>query len=277
MLLGLSGQAGSGKDTTADILVSRHGFVKVSLADPLKKICKEVYAFTDDQLWGPSEKRNEPDKRYLHKRAGALGSTDVRPWVTDGHVDFEGSVFRGLEHLVDQDGFLPCPPTDEYLTPRYALQRLGTEWGRDCYYNTWIDLAIRTATWLLEADDREWVTRAYSAKLGRVEVKNRGDAPCKGVVIPDVRFRNEIDAIHKAGGRVVRITRPQAGLSGAAGQHISETEQSKIPDSAFDFVITNDSSLQMLVLKTDSMMDHLNGRIRKYDEVERDTPPFKRP
>ena len=34
--MGLSGWAGSGKDTTADILVEMHGFTKISFADPLR-------------------------------------------------------------------------------------------------------------------------------------------------------------------------------------------------------------------------------------------------
>lgn len=52
---------GSGKDTVADILVMRHGFVKVSLADELKRSALRWYpAFTPEHMWGPSEKRSEP-------------------------------------------------------------------------------------------------------------------------------------------------------------------------------------------------------------------------
>src|ERR1051325_8980837 len=37
------------------------------------------------------------------------------------------------------------PRKGGFLTPRHALQSLGTEWGRDCYENLWIDLAIKDA------------------------------------------------------------------------------------------------------------------------------------
>ena len=37
-LIGLTGYAGSGKDTVADILVQNHGFVKVAFADPLREM-----------------------------------------------------------------------------------------------------------------------------------------------------------------------------------------------------------------------------------------------
>ncbi len=55
---------GVGKDTMADYLVARYGFIKVSMADPFKRIAKEVYEFSDEQLWGPSQERNREDKRY---------------------------------------------------------------------------------------------------------------------------------------------------------------------------------------------------------------------
>jgi hypothetical protein len=36
------------------------------------------------------------------------------------------------------------------LTPRHALQTLGTQWGRACYENVWVDLGIRRAKEWLE-------------------------------------------------------------------------------------------------------------------------------
>jgi hypothetical protein len=129
VIIGISGKAGVGKDTATDLLVERFGFVKVALADPLKRICKEVFAFTDEQLWGSSEKRNAPDERYLNE-----------------------------------------------LTPRLALQKLGTEWGRECYENVWIDHALRAARDIKAG----W---GYDPKQGVITVAGiRGG----GVVIPDV-------------------------------------------------------------------------------------------
>lgn len=68
MIIGIAGRAGSGKDTVADLLVRDHRFVKIAFADPLKRICKKVFDFTDEQFWGPSSARNGPDKRYLRIR-----------------------------------------------------------------------------------------------------------------------------------------------------------------------------------------------------------------
>lgn len=64
MIISISGTIGVGKDTMADYLVKEYGFVKISMADPMKRIAKEVYDFSDEQLWGKSEERSTPDERY---------------------------------------------------------------------------------------------------------------------------------------------------------------------------------------------------------------------
>lgn len=226
MILGISGLAGSGKDTSADFLVSDLGYVKVSLADPLKRIAKEVYDFTDGQLWGPSKFRNEPDKRYPRPCQACIAYAE-EPTCPE----------------CDGDGIT-------YLTPREALQRLGTEWGRYCYQDTWADHAVRTASSLLNSAD----TR-YEQKKGLYTLYNdRGEAGLeemqqgrvRGVAIPDVRFRNEINAIQRAGGIVVRVVRHGAGLEGAYAAHQSEAEMGSIPDSVFDAVVLNDGTLDEL-------------------------------
>jgi len=190
MLIGISGLAGSGKDTAADFLVRHHGFAKVSLADPMKRACAEWFGWDQERLWGPSANRNEPDPRF-----GGLSA-------------------------------------------RKALQFLGTEIGRELYKDVWIDLGIRIARHLL-LHSNCW----YDSRSGIFPTMNPGAA---GVVIPDVRYENELAAIQQAGGKVVRVKRPGAGLGGAAGIHPSEVDQAKIPDAAFDEVIFNVGTLEDL-------------------------------
>lgn len=92
-------------------------------------------------------------------------------------------------------------------TPRYMMQTLGTEWGRD-----------------LVADDI-WI-------MPVVEALRRGER----IVIDDMRFRNEFDAIAAAGGVLVKIVRP-----GAAGSsHSSDGALDGLP---FHHTITNDGDL----------------------------------
>ena len=195
MLIGITGYppAGSGKDTTADYLVLHHDFVKIGLADVMKRAVQELFLFSDEQLYGPSEKRNEPDARYLRVQQGELG------------------------HAVMKGGLVPAPEKDIFLTPRYALQQLGTEYGRNCYKDVWVDYLIRVYEKLQDG------YHYYDQKTGL-----RSFSPCgmlqgrQDVVVPDVRYDNEAAAIKKAGGTIWCLYRDSAGLTGAAAAHSSE-------------------------------------------------------
>lgn len=78
-------------------------------------------------------------------------------------------------------------------TPRYAMQTLGTEWGRNCIGEDF------------------WVGLWEHAALG---ILDEGGM----VVVDDCRFPNEAAAIREMGGRIYRL----AGRGGIAGGHESE-------------------------------------------------------
>lgn len=271
---GERGSAGAGKDAVADHLTMTHGFVKVALADPLKRACREWFDFTDDQLWGPSAKRNEPDTRWPRPE-------EVAEAVDDNSMggSITGYLMKGR-------------PAEPFLTPRLALQRLGSEFGRDCSPDVWVRYAMRTAKTLLRRDyvmnERMWM---YSSRRGlfqedwfvrggavsRTAPSGLGleDLP-KGVVISDIRFINEIKAVHGNGGKVVRVKRKLEVLPGGAATHRSEVELSDMPDSAFDHVIDNSGDLPELYLKTTRMVDIFKGKVLPYDPAMENVPPFKR-
>ena len=97
VLIGISGVAGSGKDTTANFFVSEFDFLSISFADPLKRICMEVFDWDENSLWGPSPERSKPDGRYL------------RPAGVSYPVTPRGSVWipltKGERALIDEDQF----------------------------------------------------------------------------------------------------------------------------------------------------------------------------
>ena len=232
MIIGISGLAGSGKDTAADFLVRDHGFVKVSLGDLLKRIARDVFGFSIEQLWGPSQSRNAPDERYPRPH----GFFRVNRCACCG-FNFSAKAWGSPIAFQEESRKHPC-----YLTPRFALQQLGTEWGRTCYPNTWIDYALNVAKKLNDEGGYN-----YDKIHGLSADWRPGDDNWKtSVVIPDIRFKNEVDALKTAGAKLIRIVRPNAGLGGAAGAHVSETEQSGIPDSVFDGVIVNSGTLAEL-------------------------------
>lgn len=220
MIVGVTGNARAGKDTLAAHLIKHYGFERIGMADPMKRFCQEVFGFSDEQLYG--EERDAPDKRYRRIARTIVEHEDARFLA---EID---SMIRKLPP--------PAEPYTVYLTPRFALQTLGTEWGRLCYPDIWIEYAVRTALVLLRGD------HLYDVKRGLRHVE--GMKPPRGVVFSDLRFKNEFDVIKKSGGLMVRIYREgQEGNVGIAG-HASEEEQKTMPDQDFDVVIHNPPGLE---------------------------------
>jgi hypothetical protein len=62
MIIGITGNIGSGKTTAAEHLKSK-GFVEYSMAGPLKKI-GELFHFTHDQLYGTQEQKLEVNEHW---------------------------------------------------------------------------------------------------------------------------------------------------------------------------------------------------------------------
>jgi len=204
MIIGVSGFAGSGKDTVADGICKNPLFIKLALADGIKRICKDVFDWSYDDLWGPSAMRSIPDERY--------------------------------------------PREGGHLTPRYALQKLGTEWGRDCYEHIWVEYALRLSRKLLTIHGYR-----YSPTQGLVSTGP--STPLKGVVIPDCRFKNEFTLMRAAGAKLVRVKRK--GLDKPPWDHPSETEQTEVPDDYFDYVFQNDGTLEDVPAKIQTMLKEL--------------------
>lgn len=127
-------------------------------------------------------------------------------------------------------------------TPRYAMQTIGTEWGRD-----------------LIAPDL-WI-RAWQAAVDALP-------PGQPVVCDDVRFPNEADAIRAAGGFLVRVERPGAG-AGAAG-HSSEEQDLGVPTATMQ----NTDSIPFLGRLVDALVRDLswidNSAVARHRE--RDKP-----
>lgn len=209
MIIGITGKAGSGKDTVADLLVHEHGFVKVAMADPLKRICMDLFGFSYQQLWGPSKLRDAPDPRFPR----------FAEWHVCGQDDWClgcGKPSRGRQEP-DWNTWRKGPCLLPPLSPREALQSLGTEWARGCYPNVWIEYAMNVVKQLLEPQ-----TNGKYSSYGPIAgiVSSNSPRPT-GVVLSDVRFLNEVALIRIAGGVVWKTTHG-SGLSGAVGQHESE-------------------------------------------------------
>jgi hypothetical protein len=65
ILIGITGRKKSGKDTIGHYLIDNHGFVRVAYADSLKKACKHIFGFTDEQLYD-DELKEVVDEYWNH-------------------------------------------------------------------------------------------------------------------------------------------------------------------------------------------------------------------
>ena len=86
------------------------------------------------------------------------------------------------------------------------------------------------------------------------------------VIITDMRFPNEMEAVKKRGGITIRVNRPCNICGGSgyhkmscpvskSGEHYSETALDK---SEFDYVIDNNSDIQSLIEKVKIILEKEN-------------------
>jgi hypothetical protein len=209
MLIGVAGFAGSGKGTVADILVQEYGFHKLSFADAVKDAVSAVFGW----------------QRHLLE-----GDTD------------ESRMFRECRDSwwSDQLGY--------HMTPRLAMQLMGTEAGRDVFHKD---------IWILCAAN----------KLRQ--------NPSHNIVIPDVRFPNEFSFIHNAGGMNIRVKRGeepewyynayQANREGntdlMANYNVHYSEWAWI-GSQFDYQLDNEGTLEQLKAEISHCIKVFTGPIK---------------
>lgn len=139
-LLGIAGNARSGKDTLADFLAAELGFSITHFADAFKNILKDIFEFSDDQLWGKS--KDVPDQRYAFSGICPLDHAQCS--------------------LSDTDRLWCCPVCkntyEKFLAPRFTMMTLGTEWGRTMYADVWTDMTLRKIQQAFQTENKQrWI------------------------------------------------------------------------------------------------------------------------
>jgi hypothetical protein len=127
-IIGISGLAGSGKDTIADYLYFKHVYQKVSLADVMKRFVMEVWGVDKECLWGPSHLRGAT---LPVKIPGTDETLTVRKILqhlgTEGGRAIDNDVWARYAMRVAKTLILPHPLTgrrDYVYTPEYGLKQL---------------------------------------------------------------------------------------------------------------------------------------------------------
>lgn len=256
MLLGILGEAGTGKDEVARILVQEGRSYIIAFADPMKIYARWMFGWDPEVLWGASARRAELDERFKFPKCPECGRTEgIRD--PDG-VDVGAATWRVCAFCKTAT---PLEQVMVPVSPRYVLQHLG-DWARRFRLDAYVDFALHRVRVIQEHDvyadplihvlpgtvfENRWIgTMAQSAALH--------------VVINDVRMKNEIAGIHDAGGRVYRVKRKHAMAVLAPGipNHQSELEQRSVPDDAVDGIIENNGTLEDLRGVVHDLLDGLD-------------------
>lgn len=165
MIIGLSGKAGSGKDTVADIIRANTSLETKTLAfgDAVKHITGEILEIDRETI-----------ERYKREDIPVSGFP-IRVW----------------------------------------LQKIGTLFREKVSYDYWISYVLDPA----QATFGNWDNKL--------------------IIITDVRYLNEANAIKNWGGKIIRVNRDVEEKS----SHASETE---LDNYKFDYIIDNNSNIIQL-------------------------------
>lgn len=223
VIIGLSGQARSGKDTAAQFLVRNRGYAQYSFAKPIKDFFETLHGWNE------------------RHREGELKETPLT-------IGFSTSRF--YEVLMDQFG--------EYLLGN-ETQPAALRSSKSVYdlAETWQDIlrskgALRaTGTITVAEYSPRQAYQWFGTDLMRMHVResvwiDQAESFCRQnplVVVADVRFNNEANFIHEVGGLVVRV---QRNNTQTVSQHVSETA---LNPSNIDIVVRNDKTIADLGAK----------------------------
>lgn len=160
---------------------------------------------------------------------GFIGSgKDTAAEYLIGNYGFKGIKFAdGIKDMMRALGLTTQELEDRVLkeqphpllcgrTPRYAMQKLGTEWGRDIMADQfWTSL---------------WAQRCNGKAL---------------VVCADMRFHNEAALIEKNGGILIRIKRPATDPKPETWPDLHPSERD-IPHLNVHYEVENSGSIKQL-------------------------------
>lgn len=109
------------------------------------------------------------------------------------------------------------------VTPRVLMQTLGTEWGRNLNPDCWLNV------WRSQLPDDSWV------------------------LVPDVRFDNEADAIRSMGGKIIHVIRKQTAEMASVPTHQSEAGITKHKS---DIIFRNDRGIEKMAQLAANVLDN---------------------
>ncbi len=223
IVLGLHGKKGHGKTTLAEHLVARHGFIRLRFAAPLKEVIgAELFGMTEAQTDGWLKESPCLDLTGMSAAVLAQRTVELLPPGESATLDPDELVrrWRGIYWR------LFSGPRRLYA-PREVLQVVGGGARERIGERIWIDLL-----------------------LARLRAMSTGEAT--RIVIDDVRYPDEKEALESLGGQVWRLVRTDLPASGDRDR--SETACDHLPDVAFAAVLRRSGSREDFLAQVDRLL-----------------------
>jgi hypothetical protein len=180
MIIGIYGKKRHGKDTIANFLCNKYGFVKYGFGDPIKEIARIIFGFTDEQLYG--NKKEEIDPIWNIK-------------------------------------------------PRDFFQKFGTDYGQFIFPEHFPSVFNETNTRDI------WVKLFVNWYTQQKKIN-----PFIKVVVNDIRFIHEYEAIKELDGYIIKVHRDVF----YSDSHLSESELDGFNEAKFNSIILNNRSKEHL-------------------------------
>lgn len=225
--IGVTGLAGSGKDTFCDMLMDNVGDHiiphRIALADPLKRTVSELYGVPLNHFYD----------RDLKEEPIALFEENDSEYVT---------------------------------TPRHLLQQFGTEIVRKMDVDHWVLRFPKEVDYVIDGwysfarygygHESRNLKIHYTSNV--IENKKCGKDNIELIIVPDVRFENEQKMIKDYSGNIINITRDNLDVGEMDMTHASETSITK--EIQPDFEISNNTDLSQLKIKAIATLNKLGLR-----------------
>ena len=175
-------------------------FVKgYNFADPLKRMCMGLFGLTREQCYGTDEQKNNLTEILWENMPGIVTKKVLEEewgnmlcdWFPKDHEYGAKEMQEGLAgiNLMYHDA--------GSMTAREFMQYFGTNICRKAKNDVWVDLCIN-----------------------QIKEENPNLA-----LIGDCRFKNEIDAVQAAGGKVIYFTRNSENSDGHDSEKASEYKE----------------------------------------------------
>jgi hypothetical protein len=238
------GLSGTGKDTAAETLVNKFSVPKVSMINKMRIQVMDTFRFPEDSVFGRSEKRN-------------VGSLSLPK-----KEFFEEKISKIEGYWKNSKGDIIEPGDPKYwLSPREALINLVYTYEQ-MYQNILSEQCFRYHEELFHdsiiTPENTMIMNDFVPSQGVVELQSPKYLKYPISITSDARRPHQIMGMKKLENeetRVISIRVKRPGFEKPAYDHPSETEQAKMTDDDYDFVIMNDGSINDLHKKVISLIE----------------------